>query len=85
MSASNEALRSLQHERRNVVVRVRGCRMTKIYRNTGLSFCGMQIQQAIRFNDMLVSQVYDWAERKLSSKTDCEGEAALVQEVSRFP
>ena len=30
IQASDEALRSVKHERRNVIIRVRGCRMTKI-------------------------------------------------------
>ena len=30
IQASDGALRSVKHERRNVVIRVRGCRMTKI-------------------------------------------------------
>ena len=30
IQSSNGALRSVKHERRNVVIRVRGCRMTKV-------------------------------------------------------
>ena len=54
MPASIGAPRVLQHERHNVVVRVRGCRMTKIQ----AYLHKMQTQQGVRFCDMLVIQTW---------------------------
>ena len=52
IQASDGALRSVKHERRNVVIRFRGCRMTKIqeylYR--------MHAQQGLLLSDLLVVQ-----------------------------
>ena len=42
--------RTVAHERRNVVLRVRGCSMTKIQ----AQLHGMQTQQGILFRDPLV-------------------------------
>ena len=56
-------LRSVKHERRNVVIRVRGCRMTKFPEQ----LYGMQTQRGVLLSDLLVVQ-YDWGECKLSSK-----------------
>ena len=52
IQASNGALRSVKHERRNVVIRVRGCRMTNIQKE----LYGMQTQQGVLWSDMLVVQ-----------------------------
>ena len=49
MPDPNGAPRSLQRERRNVVVRVRDCRMTKIQ----ACIFGMQTQQDVSYSDML--------------------------------
>ena len=46
------ALRSVKHERRNVVVRVRGCRMTRIQEY----IFGMQAQQGVLWSELLVVQ-----------------------------
>ena len=50
MPASNRDPRSLQYERRNVAVLVRGCRTTK----TQAYLYGMQTQYGVRFSDTLV-------------------------------
>ena len=73
MPGSNGTPRSLQHERRNVVVRVRGCRM-----NTLRHIYGVQTQQGARFSDVLLVQKY-WAKRKLSWHIRCGGNEAMVQ------
>ena len=43
IQASDGVLRSVKYERRNVVIRVRGCRKTK----TQESLCRMQTQQGV--------------------------------------
>ena len=50
IQVSNGALRSVKHERRNVVLRVRGCKMTK----SREELYGMQTQQGVLLSDLLV-------------------------------
>ena len=52
IQASNGALRSVKHEHRNVVIRIRGCRMT----TTQQQLYGMQTQQGVLLSDLLVVQ-----------------------------
>ena len=80
MPASNGTPRSVQHGRRNVVIRVRGCRLTKIQEYA----CVLQTQQGARFSNMLIVEKY-WAERKRSSHIICKENEAVVQEMSHFP
>lgn len=61
MSASNGTPRYLKRERRNVVVRVWGCKMTKIQ---AYLYRGWKYKQEVSFSGMLVLKK-DWAERKL--------------------
>ena len=51
IQASDGALRSVKHERRKVVIRVRGCRMTKIPQQ----LYGMQTQQGVLLSNLLVA------------------------------
>ena len=79
IQASNGALRSVKHERRNVVIRVRGCRMTKIPEQ----LYPMQTQQ-----DVLL--IFWWykkygGECKLQFKILSLPYACSVREVCRFP
>ena len=52
IQASNGALRSMKHEHRNVVIRVRGCKMTKLQEE----LYWMQTQQGVLLSDSLVVQ-----------------------------
>ena len=52
LQAADGALRSVKHERRNVVNRVRGCRTTKIQEQ----LYGMQTQQGVFLSDLLVAK-----------------------------
>ena len=52
IQASDGALRSVKHERRNVVIRVRGCRMTKVQEY----LYGMHTQQGLLLSTILVVQ-----------------------------
>ena len=52
IQASNGALCYIKHERRNVVIWVRGCKMTKIQEY----LYGMQTQQGVLLSDLLVAQ-----------------------------
>ena len=54
IEASNGALRSAKHERRNVVIRVRGCRMANIQEK----LYGVQTQQGVLLSDLLVVQFF---------------------------
>ena len=54
IQASNGALRSAKHERRNVVIRVRGCRMANIQEK----LYGVQTQQGVLLSDLLVVQFF---------------------------
>ncbi|CAN0405943.1 unnamed protein product, partial [Laminaria digitata] len=52
IQASIRAPRSVEHERSNVVIRVRGRRMTKMQE----WLCRVQTQQGVLFSDVLVVQ-----------------------------
>ena len=52
IQVSNGALRSVKHERRNVVIRVRGCKMTE----SREELYGMHTQQGVLLSDLLVEQ-----------------------------
>ena len=50
IQASDGALRSVKHERRNAVIRVRGCRMTEIQEQ----LYGNKTQRGVLLSDLLV-------------------------------
>ena len=64
-----------------LVLRVRGCRMTKIQ----AQLYGMQTQQGALFNDLLVAEnILGWAQT-IFPEIDCRRLKSLVREVCRFP
>ena len=81
IQASDGAPRSVKHERRNVVNRVRDCRVTKIQE----WLYGMQIQQGVLLSNLLPVQK-DWGECKLQNNVLLAGSnAGSVREICRFP